>query len=121
MGKSDIRRLIGEITEYDKKQALEVKKPKSWCKGVSAFANGTGGRLIWGIADDDTLVGLSDAKGDAEKISETVKAHLDPIPEFDLSFAEVDNKNFIVLAVMPGTQTPYYYIGWTDAGFRSCG
>ena len=28
----DIRQLIGEATEYDKKQALEIKKPKSWCK-----------------------------------------------------------------------------------------
>ena len=40
----DIRQLIGEATEYDKKVALEVKKPKSWCKSVSAFANGMGGR-----------------------------------------------------------------------------
>ncbi|MBQ0056360.1 MAG: hypothetical protein KBT20_01775 [Bacteroidales bacterium] len=31
MNEDDIRQLIGEATEYDKKQALEVKKPKSWC------------------------------------------------------------------------------------------
>lgn len=35
MNKVDIRQLIGEATEYDKKQALEIKKPKSWCKSVS--------------------------------------------------------------------------------------
>ena len=107
----DIRQLIGEATEYDKKVALEVKKPKSWCKSVSAFANGIGGRLIWGIADDDTLVGLADAKGDAEKISEAIKAHIDPIPDFNLSFAKAEDKEFVVLTVMPGAQTPYYYIG----------
>lgn len=111
MNKDDIRQLIGEATEYDKKQALEIKKTKSWCKSVSAFANGIGGKLIWGIADDDTLVGLADAKGDAEKISEAIKTHLDPIPDFKLSFAQVDGKEFIVLDVKPGTQTPYYYIG----------
>ena len=27
----DIKKLIGEATEYDKKLALEEKKPKSWC------------------------------------------------------------------------------------------
>ena len=58
----DIRQLIGETTEYDKKLALEVKKPKSWCKSVSAFANGIGGKLVWGIADDDTLIGLVNAE-----------------------------------------------------------
>lgn len=105
----DIRQLIGEATEYDKKVALEVKKPKSWCKSVSAFANGMGGRLIWGIADDDSLVGLADAKGDAEKISEAIKAHIDPIPEFNLSFAKAEDKEFVVLTVTPGAQTPYYY------------
>lgn len=39
----NISSLIGETTEYDKKQAVEVKKPKSWCKSISAFANGRGG------------------------------------------------------------------------------
>ena len=92
MERFDIRQLIGEATEYDKKLTLELKKPKSWCKSVSAFANGMGGRLIWGIADDDTLIGLADAKGDAEKISEAIKAHIDPIPDFKLSFARCEDK-----------------------------
>ena len=53
----DIENLIGETTEYDKKAALEVKKPKSWCKSVSAFANTLGGALIFGMADDGQIVG----------------------------------------------------------------
>ena len=99
MEQLDIRQLVGETTEYDKKQALEVKKPKSWCKSVSAFANGIGGKLVWGIADDDTLVGLADAKGDAEKISEAIKTHIDPIPDFNLSLAKCEDKEFVVLDV----------------------
>lgn len=43
---------LGETTEYDKKLELEVKKPKSWLKSVSAFANGIGGALIFGIANN---------------------------------------------------------------------
>lgn len=42
----NMENLIGETTEYDKKAALEVRKPKSWCKSVSAFANTLGGALI---------------------------------------------------------------------------
>ena len=107
----NIKSLIGETTAYEKKLALEAKRPRSWCKTVSAFANGNGGKLIFGVADDDSLVGLDDAKGDAEKISEAIRTHIDPMPEFALSFAKADDKNFIVLTVMPGIQTPYYYIG----------
>ena len=47
----NIRELIGEAAEYDKKLEVEIKKPKSWCKSVSAFANTLGEKLIFGIAD----------------------------------------------------------------------
>jgi len=69
----NIKKLIGETTEYDKKVMLEEKDPRSWCKSVSAFANGVGGSLIFGIANDDTVVGLQDAEGDAEKISRIIR------------------------------------------------
>lgn len=38
-----IDRLIAEATECDFKAAVEVKKPKSWLKSVSAFANSVRG------------------------------------------------------------------------------
>lgn len=48
--------LLGEATEYDKKQAVEHKKVKSWLKSVSAFANTAGGTLIFGITDGEEIV-----------------------------------------------------------------
>ena len=104
----DITDLIGEATEYDKKQALEEKKPKSWCKSVSAFANGIGGTLIFGITNDDQIVGLADAEHDEEIISEQIKTRLEPIPEFHISFFETeDGKKLILLNVSGGEETPY--------------
>ena len=98
----DIKNLIGEATEYDKKEAVEIKKPKSWCKSVSAFANGDGGCLIFGINDDGSVTGLVDAESDAEKISEIIKSRLDPTPEFRLYFENVEDKTVIVLDVKAG-------------------
>lgn len=107
----DIHTLIGETTAYEKKQMLEVKRPKSWLKSVSAFANGEGGLLIFGISDDDQIIGLADAQGDAEKISEEIKSKLDPVPAINLELKEVDKKKLILLYVYSGQETPYYYIG----------
>jgi predicted HTH transcriptional regulator len=45
----DIKTLIAECTAYDFKLMLEEKRPKSWLKSVSAFANGLGGSLFFGI------------------------------------------------------------------------
>ena len=95
----NIINLIGEATAYDKKLQLEVKRPKSWLKSVSAFANGEGGTLVFGISDDDQVVGLADAESDAERISEEVKTKLDPIPAVNLEFKEVDGKKLVLLHV----------------------
>ena len=52
-----IDRWIAEATECDFKVALEAKKPKSWLKSVSAFANGIGGTLFIGIDNDRNVIG----------------------------------------------------------------
>ena len=107
----NIMSLIGEATIYDKKEMLEVRHPKSWLKSVSAFANGEGGTLIFGISDDDQIIGLTDAESDAEKISEEIKTKLDPVPVVNLEYKEIDGKKLILLHVYSGQETPYYYIG----------
>lgn len=106
-----LEQLIGEATEYDKKVMLEVKKPKSWLKSVSAFANGVGGVLIFGIADDDSVVGIADVKKAMEVISEQIKVKMDPTPEVLLKAHLVDGKEIVTLEVYRGEETPYYYVG----------
>ena len=106
----DIMDLIGEATEYDKKLALEERKPKSWCKSVSAFANTLGGALIFGISNEDEIVGVVNPSSDAEKISEIIKNRLNPIPEFKLRFHKTeDEKVLTILDIFKGEETPYYY------------
>ncbi len=118
---NNLEELIGEATEYDKKQAVELKKPKSWCKSVSAFANTSGGILIFGIANDNSVIGLPDAEHDAEAVSEIMKNRLSPVPEFHLSFHVAENgKKLLLLQVFKGEETPYYYSadGTTEAYIR---
>jgi len=52
--------LIAECTVYDFKMMLEEKKPKSWLKSISAFANGLCGSLFFGIDNDGIVKGLDD-------------------------------------------------------------
>ena len=107
----EIKNIIGETTEYDKKLKLEVKKPKSWCKSISAFANTLGGFLIFGISDDNQIVGLETPDKDAELISEIIKTRLNPIPEFKISFHTEDGNVVLIVQVFKGEETPYYYSG----------
>ena len=104
-----IDRLIAEATECDFKVALEIKKPKSWLKSVSAFANGIGGTLFFGIDDDRNIIGLQDAQADAEAISRLIKERITPYPNFVLVPEREDGKDLLALTVVSGRSTPYYY------------
>ena len=47
----------------------------------------------------------------SEKISEAVKSKMDPIPSIELQIRQEEGKDFILLHVAAGAETPYYYIG----------
>ena len=93
---------------------MEINKPKSWLKSVSAFANGIGGTLFFGVDNNKSLVNITNPQFVCEKISELINAKISPIPTFILEpYAEKYNDKemiYIVLKVMPGPATPYYYL-----------
>ena len=104
-----LKKLIAECTDYDFKEFLEERKPRSWLKSISAFANGVGGSLFFGVADNGDLSGLADPQYVSAKITELINARIDPVPVYFLTPYAEDGKNFIELNVLPGRSTPYYY------------
>lgn len=107
---------LGETNLYDKKEKLEINKPKSWLKSVSAFANGRGGKLIFGVKEDNEVLGIDDYQKDSENISEIIKTKMDSIPEFDMEIEEVEGKIILILNIYQGKNTPYFVV---DAGSRT--
>ncbi len=111
----NLSRYLGETTDYDKKAAVETRKPRSWLKSVSAFANGTGGTILFGITDDDQICGIDDVKKASEDISELMKMRMEPVPECNLAIHSVEvagcEKHIIILKVFAGKESPYYYFG----------
>ncbi len=107
----DLKSLIAECTEYDFKVMLEEKKPKSWLKSVSAFANGLGGSLFFGIDNDGIVKGLDDVQHVCETISSRIRDYMDPLPEVEMIPHDIDGLHILQLKVNAGHYTPYYYIG----------
>lgn len=103
--------LISECTAYDFKVELEEKKPKSWLKSVSAFANGDGGSLFFGVNDCGVICGLNDVQKTTEKISDAIKERMDPMPEIVAVPREDNGLKFLEIKVPSGKYTPYYYVG----------
>ena len=106
-------KLIAECSDYDFKEQLEIKKSKSWLKTVSAFANGIGGILFFGINDNKQLMNISNPQLVCNKISELINSKIDPVPIYIIEpYKERTEKNefvYITLKIEPGPTTPYYY------------
>ena len=107
----ELKTLIAECTAYDFKVMLEEKKPKSWLKSVSAFANGLGGSLFFGIDNDGVVKGLDDVQHVCEAISSRIRDYMDPLPEVEMIPHDVDGLRILQLKVDAGHYTPYYYVG----------
>ena len=103
--------LLSECTACDFKVALEEKKPKSWLKSVSAFANGLGGSLFFGVDNDRTIKGLNDVQSVCETISSKIRDYMDPLPEVEMIPQRINGLDILQLKVNTGRYTPYYYVG----------
>ena len=107
----DLNTLIAECTAYDYKEMLEEKKPKSWLKSVSAFANTMGGSLFFGVDNDGNVKGLDDIQHVTETISMKIRDYMDPLPDVEMVPLEQEGKHVLQLKVKEGLYTPYYYVG----------
>ena len=77
-------KLIAESSDCDFKEKLEINKPKSWLKSISAFSNGLGGTLFFGVSDSKKLIGIDNPQYVSEKISELINSKISPVPTFIL-------------------------------------
>ena len=103
--------LIAECTAYDYKVELEEKRPKSWLKSVSAFADTRGGSLFLGVDNDGVIRGLDDIQHVCEVISTHIRDRMDPLPDVEMIPLEVEGKKILQIKVHEGNYTPYYYVG----------
>ena len=98
----ELNTLIAECTAYDFKVMLEEKKPKSWLKSVSAFANGLGGSIFFGIDNDGIVKGLEDVQHVCEAISSKIRDYMDPLPEVEMIPHAIDGLHILQLEVNSG-------------------
>ena len=102
--------LAGESKNVEFKENLPEKSIK-YMKSVVAFANGTGGKIIFGIADKTReVVGFDqeDVFKKMDAIANAVSDSCEPTIIPDITLQTVDGKTVIVVEVFEGRQRPYY-------------
>lgn len=81
-----------------------------YLKTVVAFANGRGGRILFGVANDRTVHGIPNDRVFAE-MDGVVNSIIDgcsPRISIDAGIENIDGKSVIVVDVMGGSNCPYF-------------
>ena len=86
----------------------ETTETKSFLKTVSAFANYSDGKIVFGICDDGTVKGIDDPNEACLNLENKLNDSIKPIPFYTL---EINKDNTITLEVKKGIYTPYFYKG----------
>ena len=96
-------------------QTLEFKRIPNedrdrYLKTVVAFANGRGGRILFGVANDRTIVGISrDAIfAEMDAIVNSIADACEPRIPLEIGVESIDGKDVILLEVLAGSRCPYY-------------
>ena len=88
---------------------LELKElvSNTFLKTVSAFANYGTGKILFGVRDDGTVVGIENPKNVCLDIENRINDSIDPVPDFTL---QIDPKTAVItLTVFEGAYKPYLY------------
>ena len=102
--------LAGESKNIEFKENLPEKSIK-YMKSVVAFANGPGGKIIFGIADKTReVIGFDkeDVFKKMDAIANAVTDSCEPAIIPDITLQTVDGKTVIVAEISEGRQRPYY-------------
>ena len=102
--------LAGESKNVEFKENLPEKSIK-YMKSVVAFANGSGGKIIFGIIDKTREVigfGKEEVFKIMDAIANGVSDSCEPAIIPDITLQTIDGKTVIVLEVSAGRQRPYY-------------
>ena len=86
----------------------DLSSPTGPLRTITAFANSAGGRLVIGIADDGTVVGVEDPLAEEERVASLIDDWISPqlVPAIDL--VPLADKTVLVVDVPLSTRRPHY-------------
>lgn len=102
---------LNEIIENGENQQVEFKRkftePDKIAKEMIAFANTRGGKIIFGIDDDRSVVGVESEKGEIEFIDLAAKFYCDPELLYSADIMHIYRKDVIVINIPESRTKPH--------------
>ena len=93
--------------------SLEFKErmTHSLMKTISAYANYHDGKVIIGIKDDGTIIGVEDVQATRLSLENAINDNISPRPDYEIREISVGQLKIIELEVRRGKNVPYLFKG----------
>ncbi len=105
---------LNEIIEGGENQNVEFKRkftePEKIAKEMIAFANTHGGKILFGIDDDKSVVGVESEKGEIEYIDLAARFYCEPELRFNVEIMHIYRKDVIVVHIPESSVKPHRLI-----------
>ena len=103
----ELHRLIedGENSTVEFKR--KFSSPEKIAKEMIAFANSKGGRILFGVDDDRTIVGVESEKGELELIDTAARFFCEPEINYDTEIVSIKKNDIVVVNIPESTNKPH--------------
>lgn len=105
---------LNELIEGGENQNVEFKRkftePEKIAKEMLAFANTHGGRILFGIDDDKSVVGVESEKGEIEYIDLAARFFCEPEISYTVDIMHIYRKDVIIVNIPESFQKPHRLI-----------
>lgn len=88
---------------------LKEKVSNTLFKTISAFANYNDGKILIGIADDGSIVGVEDGQAVKLSLENAINDNILPRPDYEIKEFALDGKTIIEINIRKGSNAPYLY------------
>ena len=102
--------LIEEILkgENEKIEFKENAKTNAYIKTAVAFANGNGGKIVFGVKDNGEIIGVENEFEVMDGIINVISDSCYPMIVPDISLHTLENKTVVIMEIEGGKKKPYY-------------
>lgn len=105
------RRDILEMIETGEALKIEFKQKFSTfekiAKEIIAFANTSGGCIIFGVSDKRRILGVESEKSTAALVEQTINDYTEPAVKFKIHYFDIENKEIVVIEIPESNDKPH--------------
>ncbi len=100
-----------ESKKFEFKEIVSHKNYEKWAKTIVAFANSDGGKIFFGVDDDENAIGISkeQVKNDILYINDIVDKKIHPRVKYSFEKIKIDDDLFVIeVEVFKNDNTPVW-------------